>query len=628
MPRCRKTRTFTVSHPPPYKARVPVRRTKTYTGCWTCRDRGIKCDEQRPECRKCLDAEIHCEGYSVRLVWEDEQNSGQRAQRRALIPRQDPGYSSLTVDELNSALAEIDSADIEPEVAFAASCGPFSVFQFSQSTSPSHEASLFQRADQINSPTAKDSATTSPAEGSQQSHAYASAASVLSASPSTVSSLDGSEEDNNEHSCMAEASFAEYEHPDAAMAMISIKQKVQPHVTNYLSSASPDERALLHYWITELSEMMIPTPRRDNPFRTIFIPLALAASDSTRSSSANVALLHAIYAVSAFNQARIPTSPAYVEGLGTKHHEISLRHLWMALSQDEAEADSPHREAILATIITMSSIEVMIGASATWRTHLAGGKSWLRSTIASNATQSESFWTLCQIFICIDTLGNPGIRGLTPSSILEPLETRNCPLTKTILDKHYCLEELFGITKSTLEAIMRIKHLSTSARQATEEEISDLEVHIRVSDPDTLVLDIDGSEDGLARHHTCAFFCAAVIYFERRLKNTPATKLQRLVRRSLDHLEAIRTLEVERGYKVCGLFWPEFVTACEAEDVAGLRARSLRMFEKGQSKGIGNITSAKKVVLDLWQRRDCSTSNEDISWENSMAKLGLDIILT
>lgn len=45
------------------------KRTKTFTGCWTCRARKIKCDEGRPHCKQCRDKCINCEGYGTRLQW-------------------------------------------------------------------------------------------------------------------------------------------------------------------------------------------------------------------------------------------------------------------------------------------------------------------------------------------------------------------------------------------------------------------------------------------------------------------------------------------------------------------------------------------------------------------------------
>ncbi|KAF1925032.1 uncharacterized protein M421DRAFT_424252 [Didymella exigua CBS 183.55] len=45
---------------------------RTRTGCWTCREAGYKCDEQKPFCQRCTRLEIACKGYGVRLKWQDQ----------------------------------------------------------------------------------------------------------------------------------------------------------------------------------------------------------------------------------------------------------------------------------------------------------------------------------------------------------------------------------------------------------------------------------------------------------------------------------------------------------------------------------------------------------------------------
>ncbi|KAG9197988.1 hypothetical protein G6514_000635 [Epicoccum nigrum] len=44
---------------------------RTRTGCWTCREAGYKCDEQKPFCQRCTRLKITCKGYGVRLKWQD-----------------------------------------------------------------------------------------------------------------------------------------------------------------------------------------------------------------------------------------------------------------------------------------------------------------------------------------------------------------------------------------------------------------------------------------------------------------------------------------------------------------------------------------------------------------------------
>lgn len=45
------------------------RRAKTFTGCWTCRARKVKCDLRRPGCLRCAKSGLDCGGYDIKLRW-------------------------------------------------------------------------------------------------------------------------------------------------------------------------------------------------------------------------------------------------------------------------------------------------------------------------------------------------------------------------------------------------------------------------------------------------------------------------------------------------------------------------------------------------------------------------------
>ncbi|CCC69012.1 hypothetical protein NCAS_0C00220 [Naumovozyma castellii] len=45
------------------------RRAKTFTGCWTCRSRKVKCDLRRPGCVRCDKSGLECGGYDIKLRW-------------------------------------------------------------------------------------------------------------------------------------------------------------------------------------------------------------------------------------------------------------------------------------------------------------------------------------------------------------------------------------------------------------------------------------------------------------------------------------------------------------------------------------------------------------------------------
>ncbi|KAF9886873.1 hypothetical protein FE257_010996 [Aspergillus nanangensis] len=44
-------------------------RQRSHDGCWTCKAKRRRCDRTRPACTACLQRDIPCEGYEVRLRW-------------------------------------------------------------------------------------------------------------------------------------------------------------------------------------------------------------------------------------------------------------------------------------------------------------------------------------------------------------------------------------------------------------------------------------------------------------------------------------------------------------------------------------------------------------------------------
>ncbi|PMD33645.1 hypothetical protein L207DRAFT_468984 [Hyaloscypha variabilis F] len=54
------------------KARVRARKPKTKTGCKTCRIRRIKCDEEKPSCRRCTSTARKCDGYDLPVALSED----------------------------------------------------------------------------------------------------------------------------------------------------------------------------------------------------------------------------------------------------------------------------------------------------------------------------------------------------------------------------------------------------------------------------------------------------------------------------------------------------------------------------------------------------------------------------
>lgn len=57
--------------------------SRSIYGCWTCRLRKKKCDENRPSCFKCTSLQLDCDGYGPRPYWMDRGDL-QREQARKM----------------------------------------------------------------------------------------------------------------------------------------------------------------------------------------------------------------------------------------------------------------------------------------------------------------------------------------------------------------------------------------------------------------------------------------------------------------------------------------------------------------------------------------------------------------
>ncbi|KAH8651370.1 fungal-specific transcription factor domain-containing protein [Xylariales sp. PMI_506] len=113
-------------------------RSRSFTGCRTCRNRHMKCDETRPVCSTCQRLGLACEGYEARLFWAPdriEKDSHRASTYRYPLFSEEERYSmSLELVESvgkRSAEAVLLDLDVEspPDFEGYSSIGPFGVFR-------------------------------------------------------------------------------------------------------------------------------------------------------------------------------------------------------------------------------------------------------------------------------------------------------------------------------------------------------------------------------------------------------------------------------------------------------------------------------------------------------------------
>lgn len=684
-------------------------RGKTFTGCWTCRSRSLKCDEGKPICLRCQKGNHKCEGYGNRLVWirEGEATQRQGLGRRTIFDGSESTTPVFNEEFINAALQALDllspGSDLE--------MGPFRVFSWILSTSGEEAATTALNVDFplltseipeeiISSNDTEEHEEPQPSDSASQYNPTVSdppqpqtdlisvySPILLSAKPGwNIDSLpdvchDRAESPPTQNDCnyqfdtdlidpslsynvdiipasgygsprgfiedipdppgleLDQSAPSRFWHQervsqDARLQPIPLRKILLPLVDPYLSSSSIEERQLLHYWVTCMSNLMVITDRPDNPFRDVYIPLALSAPELRSESSGHAALLYSIYALVAFNRAKRENYSDHFLAIGFKNHKSSLKHLRQSLTLRE---DS-QRDAVLATIITMSSIEAVTGASSRWRVHLQGGRDWLRFIERDTREKSKTTSILHQIFLFVEALGysaNDASESQALVSLSAPSLKHNDFEMEENTFTEYTLAELFGLSLPVFDILAETNHLrGISTPPSTR--IDALERKLHASNPSTQQFSgPTASCQALTRHHACLFYYSTFIYFHRSLRPTLLSDIQYLVRFSLDHLKAIGELEDEirvKGTNVSGVLWPVFVAACEAVDES-LREELGSWFEMGKVRGIDNIYVAGKVVREVWKRRDDLSAmgiggEENVRWREVMKDMGLDILLT
>lgn len=118
-------------------------RSRTFTGCRTCRNRHLKCDESKPTCTACRRLNIECEGYAPSLLWVDEQPTNpdpdHRAKRNAYrYPLfAENARSSMSLELVESlgfqsagrVVTDLDAESVPDDDCEHRSVGPFGVFR-------------------------------------------------------------------------------------------------------------------------------------------------------------------------------------------------------------------------------------------------------------------------------------------------------------------------------------------------------------------------------------------------------------------------------------------------------------------------------------------------------------------
>ncbi|KAJ5777596.1 hypothetical protein N7520_000842 [Penicillium odoratum] len=607
--------------------KTPKPRTKTFTGCWTCRARRVKCDDEQPHCRRCRRSGWQCQGYGMRLGWT--QTSGSRSNRRQLCSSNPQSTLQLPSAAVTALLAELD----ECSDGSAQQRGPFSVFSAS---SPEPEGSR--------TPVYLDSILSSslvadrdgPTCGQSLSHPLDSRSTARSGerNESPSESVNGVLSDTSQSSdfpsheksiTTVPTERVDRAYYDTALVPAGNQRTniaLAPQVSLLKASSMPytlppiisldtlqlprPETELVHHWVVFLSCNMLLIDTPDNPCRTIFMPLALKALETpSGDSNIHLSIFHAICASSAFSLFHLRRDPRY-QSVAMHHDQLALRHLRENL-QRAKRLDEP----ILAAVLTCITAEAMSGRRSRWRTHVAGGLGLLENEIHGGWIRSPTASRLLQSYISLSSLCSLPMSTQLISLLDGPPELR-----------HY-LERSHGVTTPLVQILAQITALVNSNITISTEELDRLELQLYFNFPCLTEPDAPGSI--IIQHALNSFYYASIIFFRRTLRNAALSEIQDIVEKAVKELEAVDILTQDQNGG-SAYNWASFVIAAECQRL-DLQTRMMACFERKIRHGIQSINVLGEIVKALWSRRDQAGLNRDIHWQEIAKEADFDIML-
>ncbi|KAF2647685.1 hypothetical protein K491DRAFT_723227 [Lophiostoma macrostomum CBS 122681] len=605
------------------------KRGKTYIGCFTCKQRKIKCDERRPVCRNCERSRYHsCRGY----LDHDSNNASVED-----ASTQQPRKRARRAGAADAYAEEQDPQRATPRSMF--SSDTFFAEDLLQPDRPSVESPL-----QSLDATSQAGALVQQQGGDEPP------------TPLMTPNAPESDTDLIDH----------YRDVVCHIMMPTVDVSRNPWLQLYLPLAltSPPTKTQLALRHALLSV---------SAYHKMQSNTATSARDRVRAES------HKLEASRLLNE--ITTHSIHDLDTAEKCSLLAAAMTLITVGVFSGDRSDCHADLELAKLILQRT-----GGDPFWKSHLHSSilLQIFRCYDMVASTMKPSFWEDADrvdsdasfddhVDPCEDALQNHSQPLAESRSNMMSLRPQEFPYTQ-----HYILDISFGIGLGTISALNRIIRLARvcseydgpsswpedlrSAVDALETQLYETEANPtafkRVAGHDTGALNCSFETPGtpearkpaatlpsvisdeLLENHQWAFHYAVILFLHRSVQPSPfklnASRLktaQNCVNKVLDRLENIDSLTRGPSVRSANTLWPAFTAACEAVEVP-LRHRALIWFARAGKRGIGNISAAKESVMEVWRRVDRLVDDEGdgglgpVDWREVMKDLEWKIMLT
>ncbi|KAE8332938.1 fungal-specific transcription factor domain-containing protein [Aspergillus sergii] len=594
--------------------------TKTFTGCWTCRARKVRCDETKPQCLQCFRKGRKCEGYGVRLQWvrsdtEEQEGPCPSAARSNIIPdSRRVVFPSSHIDQILNTLdllAYDDTANPREEVSHFIDC--FGVLgtagRHRNSTSISSEAGFVSPPGELDS-----------------------------TPPTTSQNLS----------------------PTPFLARPT---------SSHLSS---DENFLMYHYSHRVLYLFSVIDHEKSPWKTVHLPIALQAmgelSMQGSTSMIREALLCTLLGISSFllsndGQSHMRTDDA----LGWRAAASKYRCKAINLLRNAVECyfyarSPPKYKEFLATTLSMITMDVISGDTDTCGIHLDGcfrlisqAQKWKRKYSTKAQTLHRIYFYLRTIYestaprssrrtqhtdrsrdappdiFCRDLLGAQ-MSGF-PTGINMDLETRTSSC-----------ERIYGIPHGLLLLLIEVIDLTDKL-----DEVRDADTSSQV--PDSLMEECDQLEKAIidwpavvglegctkvntsisakiVHQYTLAFHNALIIYFAQNIRQVGHRFLLPYVNQVLSSMETVESLKVGTQEALAApLFWPVFIAASATFDVE-MQVRFRNWYSDVKVYRIESFRTGLHVLEDVWKTGPSRQLPQKCHWRQVLQSSGVRLMLS
>ncbi|TID20921.1 hypothetical protein E6O75_ATG05686 [Venturia nashicola] len=409
-------------------------------------------------------------------------------------------------------------------------------------------------------------------------------------------------------------------------------------------SNNPLVDLLMHHYIVNVSDLLLPVRHSRNPYRNIYAPAALeVASGLKPTSGVNVALYHSLLASSAFHLWHCNPGLLDFYQIGTEYNERAVHYLRSSISDTTVSATD--YRSLLMTILSLVDNSIMSGGQTDSVVHVKGAtqfrKSQDRRLSAGHNTQQlneiSAFFSLIESTTSLQSDPSPWLNEghCFFHGELEPEYVAPLP--------GYCFEYQFGITPTIATAIQETCRLADhltfysnvkepvpsgllEACETLDQTLLswtlEIETETYISSRDTELLSI-------FVHQANAWHRAALIYNSRRIHHRSREDLADEVAQVAQHMHAIEDVKVTSNADMASrgapMTWPAFVASCDA--LSSKRDIWRHWWERVQCYHIANYSRQWEVVQKVWEARDLETIGKSADWIDILRDLNIQVFL-